>query len=387
LNGIVVVGGGFAGHSCVLELRARGFDGPLTLVAAENHLPYDRTWLSKELLSQGPRFNLDLTTREHYEELGINLLLDTCATGVDFREKRLTLAGNRELRYSRLVICCGGRPTLPEPFACRGVMAIRELRDATALEKAFSSCQHLAIVGGGFIGGEVASSAVARGLQVTLIEALETPLAHVLGNEVGSRVAALHRAHGVHLVTGAFTQAIRKRGSDTEVELADGRRIVADLVLVSVGMTPAVGWLSGSQLTLENGVVTDSRCRSNVPDVFAAGDCARWWNPRFATTMRVEHWETAGRHGSASGASALGSNEPFTPVPFFWSYQHGVRFQWVGYAPSWDALDIDDVDPPKTFVARYFRERKLSAVFAAGLPRVVAAAREELEAQTLAAIG
>jgi NADPH-dependent 2,4-dienoyl-CoA reductase/sulfur reductase-like enzyme len=142
---------------------------------------------------------------------------------------------------------------------------------------------------------------------------------------------------------------------------------------------PATGWLSDSPLRLDDGVVTDAACRTNVPGVLAAGDCARWWHDGYDVSMRIEHWDTAARHGAAAARAALGDDAPFTPLPFFWSDQHGVKLQWVGYAPAWDTVEIDDVDPPRSFSARYLREGRLLGVLAAGQPRVVAAARKELQ--------
>jgi 3-phenylpropionate/trans-cinnamate dioxygenase ferredoxin reductase component len=377
-DAVVVVGGGVAAQRCVFGLREGGFDGPLVLVAREPELPYDRTLLSKDLLTAEQPDLRPLKPRAAYDERAVEVR-EAAATGLDVDGRRVHLSTGEELSYGTLVICTGGIPRLPAALNCPGVLLLRELGDALALREALDSCQHLAIVGGGFIGGEVASSAAARGVDVTLVEALDHPLAAVLGPEVGARVADLHREHGVRVLTGRAVNAIRRRGSGFELELADGDRLSADAVVVGAGMAPATDWLSDSPVRLEDGIVTDAACRTNVPGVLAAGDCARWWHADYGVSLRVEHWDTASRHGAAAARAVLGDDSPFAPLPFFWSDQHGVKLQWVGYAPAWDAVEIEDVDPPRSFSARYVRDGRLVGVLATGQPRVVAAARKELQ--------
>jgi NADPH-dependent 2,4-dienoyl-CoA reductase/sulfur reductase-like enzyme len=376
---IVVVGGGVAAQRCAFELRERGFDGRLVLVCAELDLPYDRTLLSKDVLSGRAETPPALAPEATYADLAIEVLAGESATGLDVAARRVRLASGAELDYEALVVATGGTPRMPRALACPNVFVLRELHEAMALKAALSGCGHLAVVGGGFIGGEVASSAVALGLQVTLVEALEQPLSGALGVEVGARVAALHRMHGVRVLAGAAVTGIRRRDGAFEVALADGRAVTADAVVVGAGMVPATDWLRGSPVRLDDGVITDSACRTEVPGVLAAGDCARWWHPGYRTAMRVEHWDTAARHGAAAAAGALGDAAPFAPLPFFWSDQHGVKLQWVGHAPAWDEVEIDDVDPPRAFVARYRRGGRLVAALAAGQPRALAAARRELK--------
>jgi NADPH-dependent 2,4-dienoyl-CoA reductase/sulfur reductase-like enzyme len=375
---IVIVGGGVAAQRCAFALRDRGFDGRLTLVCGELDPPYDRTLLSKDVLDGRAERPPALAPEAAYAERGVEVIVGTPATGLDVAARRVRLASGTELDYGTLVVCTGGTPRMPRALACPDVFVLRELREARALREVLGSCGHLAVVGGGFIGGEVASSAVALGLEVTLLEALEQPLAGVLGEEVGARVAALHRQHGVRVLAGVSVSGIRRREGAFEVALADGRTVVADAVVVGAGMLPATDWLRDSPLRLGDGVVTDSTCRTNVPGVLAAGDCARWWHRGYGVAMRVEHWDTAGRHGAAAAAAALGDDTPFAPLPFFWSDQHGVKLQWVGHAPAWDEVQIEDVDPPRAFVARYRRGGRMVATLGAGQPRAVAAARREL---------
>jgi NADPH-dependent 2,4-dienoyl-CoA reductase/sulfur reductase-like enzyme len=377
---IVVVGGGVAGERCVHGLRERGFEGRLLMVTREDELPYDRTLVSKDLLKEEPPVAEAILQPAHaYAEREIEVRPGTTAMSLDVASRRLSLSDGEVLGYDRLVICSGGEPVVPSALACPGIHVLREMRDAEVLRATLAGCERMAIVGGGFIGGEVASAAVARGVEVTLVEALEQPLARVVGPEVGARVAELHRGNGVRVLTEALAGAIRRDGATFEVSLADGRSVKADAVLVGAGMRPATDWLDGSPIRVDGGVVTDSACRTEVPGILAAGDCARWWNPRYGELMRVEHWDTARRHGAAVAAAALGDETPFAPLPFFWSDQHGVKLQWVGYAPAWDEIEIEDADPAPGFVARYRREGRLVAVFAAGQPRAIGAARRELQ--------
>jgi 3-phenylpropionate/trans-cinnamate dioxygenase ferredoxin reductase component len=380
---IVIVGGGVAAQQCALELRARGFDGSVTVLSAEPRPPYDRTLLSKEMLAWGEEdlafLNLELTPTERYEELDITLELGVSASGLDVRARRVLLADGREIRFDRLIVCTGGRPSLPSGLACRGVLVLREMQDAEALRSALESCDRLLIVGAGFVGGEVAASVVARGVEVELVEALSAPLTNVVGDEVARRLVALHQAHGVRLTSGTSVSSIRRRSRRLEVTLADGTMRAADAVLVAVGMVPQTSWIDTSSVRTGDGILTDSMCRTSVPGVFAAGDCARWWHPRYNTAMRVEHWDTAWQHGKAAAAAVLDVGEPFAPVPFFWSSQHGIRLQWIGHAPRWDRVDLEDIDGPQRFIARYYWEGQLAAAFVAGAPRALAAARAELE--------
>jgi 3-phenylpropionate/trans-cinnamate dioxygenase ferredoxin reductase subunit len=381
---IVVVGGGVAAERCVHGLRERGFEGHLVMVTREHDPPYDRTLVSKDLLKEDPPVaEAILQPAGAYAEREIELRLGTTATRLDTASQRVSLSDGDELRYDRLVICSGGEPVVPPALACPGIHVLRDMRDAEALRARLGGCERMAIVGGGFIGGEVASAAVARGVEVTMIEALEQPLARVVGPEVGARVAELHRRNGVRVLTAAMASAIRRDGPAFEIALADGRSVTADAVLVGAGMRPATDWLEGSPIRVDGGIVTDSTCHTEVPGILAAGDCARWLNPRYGQLMRVEHWDTARRHGAAVAAAALGDETPFAPLPFFWSDQHGLKLQWVGYAPTWDEIEIEDADPGPGFVARYLRDGGLVAVFAAGQPRAIGAARRELQSTSM----
>lgn len=376
---IVIVGGGVAATRCAFELRACGYDREVVMLAAERDAPYDRTLLSKELLlGRVGHEDIVLRSASDYETHGVELRLGVRARALDTVNARVLLDAGAAVPYDRLVLATGGAPARPAMFRDPGALVLRELDDARELMTALARGGPVAIVGGGFVGAEVAAAACEIGLEVVLIEALDAPLARVLGSDVGTRVAELHRAHGVEVLTGAPVVSLSCGRVGAELRLSDGRTVSAASVLVGTGMVAATEWLEGSGLQLDNGVLTDALCRTNVPDVFAAGDCARWTNPRYGALMRAEHWDTAARHGVAVAHAALGDGQPFAPIPFFWSMQHGVRMQLVGRPEMADAVELEDRGSASCFVARYTRDDRLVAVFAAGQPRAVAEARLEL---------
>jgi NADPH-dependent 2,4-dienoyl-CoA reductase/sulfur reductase-like enzyme len=354
------------------------------LVGAETEVPYDRTLLSKDQLAgEDAGACVALSERPAYADGGIDVRLGVRAVRLPAGESRVELSDGDELAFDRLVVCTGGRPVMPEALVAPGVLALRDAADLPRVHDALARVRHLVIIGGGFIGGEVASAAVKRYAPVTLVEAANAPLAPVLGDDVAGRLAEMHRAAGVELVCGTPVRGVRRERDGLGVVLSDGRTLWADAVLVGVGMTPNVEWLEGSGVELDAGVVTDSACRTARPDVLAAGDCARWEHPGYGARLRVEHWDVAMRHGEAVAAAALGSEEPFAPLPYFWSDQHETKLQWVGHAPAWDRVDLSEDDEPG-FVARYFDSERLAGVLTVGRPRACAAARRELQSAGVA---
>jgi 3-phenylpropionate/trans-cinnamate dioxygenase ferredoxin reductase component len=381
-DGVVLVGGGPASWSCAFALRAKGFDGSITLVCREPRAPYDRTMISKDCLLREPADQeFFLSGEAAYEDAGIEVLAGVAARALDIVRREVELEGGERLPYGKLVIATGGRPFVPRALRCDGIHTLRRFEDARALASALASAKRLAIVGGGLIAGEVASAAVRKVADVVMLEALEAPLARVLGEKVGRRVAELHRRAGVDLRVGVTVRRIVRLDRDFVVEMDDGSALSADAVVVATGMAPEVEWLLDTPgLRLDSGVVTDERCRTDVPNVYAAGDCARWWNRSAGRLSRVEHWDTAVRHGQAVAGSILGSEEPFVPVPFNWSIQHGHRLHWVGDTAGWDEVAVDDTGAPEGLVARFSRDDSFCAGFAIDSPRAVAAMRRELTA-------
>jgi len=381
LERVLIIGGGVAAMRCALELRTQGYDGSIRMVSAETALPYDRTLVSKDLLS-GDRVEetrLLLQSADAYADAGIDLRLGAAATSLDVRARRVGLADGTQLGYDRLVLAVGGEPVRPPRLTVPGVLTLRELGDARRLAKLLAAGGRIVIVGGGFIGTEVASMAAARGLHATVVEA-GLPFAPLLGSEVARRICAMHRAHGVELLEEAPVDRVRRDGDALLVELVDGRRLPADLVLTAVGMRPATRWLAASALGDANGIVTDADGRTTIPGVFAAGDCALTPDPDTRLHATTEHWDAAGRQGALVARTILGRPAPKPRAPYFWSDQLGTKLQMVGRTRGADSVEIEDVAPAPGFVARYRRDGRLVGLFAVGAPRAVGQARREIDA-------
>jgi 3-phenylpropionate/trans-cinnamate dioxygenase ferredoxin reductase component len=385
IDRIVVVGGGVAAQRCAWKLRALGFAGLLTVVGGEENPPYDRTMVSKDLL-RGEASVEDVMLRppSAYADAGIELRLGTLAAELDPGGARVVLTSGEALPYDRLVVCTGGAPVLPGRLRHPRVLVVRDAADADALRDQLLAGGPVAVIGGGVLGGEVASAARAMGLDVTVVEATAEPLAAVLGAEVGARVRALHESNGITMLTSSAVASIDDGNAGAlRVRITGGRELTAQTVVVAVGMRPAVDWLATSGIAVDGGIVTTAYCRSNLPGVLAAGDCARWRNLRYDVSMRVEHWHTAARHGEAAAASALDAGEPFAPVPFWWTDVHGMKLQFAGHCVGWDEVELDDGIPGHGFVAHYRRAGEVVAVAAAGQPRAVAATRRQLESNVI----
>ncbi|MFI6905319.1 NAD(P)/FAD-dependent oxidoreductase [Nonomuraea sp. NPDC050394] len=326
MNRIVIVGASTAGLSAAQTLRWEGYDGQLTLVGAEPHLPYDRPPLSKQVLAgTWEPERVRPFDAAHYASLGVDLRLGRAATAVDLPGKAVLLREER-LAYDGLIIATGVSPRRP-PWP--HVLALRTLDDALRLRAALRRLPRLAVIGAGFLGAEVAATARTLGCDVTLIDPAPQPMAHQLGLRLGARVAHLHREHGVIVRTTTKVRRVTPSG----VELHDGRTVQADLVVAAIGCTPATGWLTGSGLPLGDGVECDERGRA-APAVYAAGDVASWHNAAFGTRMRLEHRLNAVEHANAVARNLLGADRPYAPIPYFWSDQFTTKIQAYGIHPA-----------------------------------------------------
>jgi 3-phenylpropionate/trans-cinnamate dioxygenase ferredoxin reductase subunit len=256
---------------------------------------------------------------------------------------------------------------------------LRTLDDALSIRAALDGGARVAVVGAGFIGAEVAATCRGRGLDVSLIETLPAPLARVLPPALGERMAALHRDHGVRLSCGVPVAGLEGRGRVERVRLADGSAVEADCVVVGIGVVPETAWLGGSGLALEDGVLCDERCAASAPGVVAAGDVARWHNPRFGERMRLEHWTNATEMAEAAAARLLAGEsgaaaylEPYAPVPYFWSDQYGVKVQLAGRAGPGDEMHVVDGSlAEQRFAVLFSREGRLVGALGLGRPRLV----------------
>ncbi|HVY08967.1 MAG TPA: FAD/NAD(P)-binding oxidoreductase [Mycobacteriales bacterium] len=357
---LVVVGASLAGLRAVESARRGGFAGTITLIGAEEHVPYDRPPLSKDFLTAEDAPSATILREEAMlrDELGINLRLGTRATGLD-TGGRTVLTEDGPVGYTSLVIATGASPrTLPGTEHLAGVHVLRTIDDARSIRAALDAGARTVVVGAGFIGSEIAASARARGLDVTVVEALPTPLARPVGEEMGRALAALHERHGTTLRVGVGVESLEGEDRVRGVRLADGTTLDADLVVVGIGVTPNVGWLADSGLTLADGVECDETLGTGVDGVYAAGDLANWINPTFGTRMRLEHWTIAAEQGGIAGRHAAdpAAVTPYETVPYFWSDWYGKRIQFVGIAADADEIVTvaGDVDGD-TFITLYRR--------------------------------
>jgi NADPH-dependent 2,4-dienoyl-CoA reductase/sulfur reductase-like enzyme len=336
---LVVVGASLAGLRTIEAARKLGHTGPITLIGAEEHPPYDRPPLSKAYLEEGSSTNPStFRSTEHLtQELGVELMLGAPATGLN-PEMRTVHLGDTTVPYDRLVIATGATArTLPGTDGIPGVHSLRTIDDARAIRAALDAGARTVVVGAGFIGSEVASGARKRQLPVTIVESLEVPLTRSVGPDAGRACAALHIANGADLRTCVGVERVEVRdGRTVGVVLSDGDRIPADLVVAGIGVVPATSWLAGSGIELherDGGVICADTLATSLPGVYAVGDVAYWPNGLFdGQLMRLEHWTNAAEHGAAAAANALGAGRgtPVTSVPYFWSDWYGHRIQFVG---------------------------------------------------------
>ncbi|MFC8261917.1 NAD(P)/FAD-dependent oxidoreductase [Streptomyces sp. NPDC005134] len=371
-----------AGVQTAVALREQGFTGPVTLIGAEPHQPYDRPPLSKAVLlgtAEGSAFDID------FEELDIELQLGRDVTGVRADAHELdTLAG--PVPYDVLVIASGAEPVvLPGSEGVPGVHLLRTLDDAARLRPVLDQQHTVVVVGAGWIGAEFATAARAAGCEVTVVEAADRPLAGVLPAEVAAPMARWYAQNGAELLTGAPVARIEP-GS---VVLADGRTVAAGAVVVGIGARPATGWLAGSGIALgpDGSVTADAALRTSLPDVYAVGDCASFPSARYGTRLLVHHWDNAlqGPRTAAAniiGAGADGASQllAYDPVPYFWSEQFDRFVQYAGHHGGADTLlwRGDPADP--AWSVCWLRDGALVAVLAVGRPRDLAQGRKLIEA-------
>jgi len=379
LDSVVIVGASLGGLRAAELLRRKGYTGSLTLVGDELHLPYDRPPLSKQLLTGAFSEEQLALRRKPYDELALDLRLGVRATALDVAQRQLTLADGTPLTYGALVLATGARARrLPDQPELQGLFELRTLDHARALRDALAGKPRVCVIGAGFIGAEVASSARTVGCEVTVLEAAEVPLQRGLGSVLGEALGQRMRDHGVALRCSVAIAGFEASGEGsartlTGVRLTTGEVIPAEVCVVGIGAVPNVEWLAGSGLTLSDGVVTDARCRA-AEGVYAIGDVARFHNPLFDESMRLEHWSNAVEGARAAVDHLLNPAEaaPYAHVPSFWSDQFGVKLQGAGRPRGDDELVFaaGSADTEK-FCAIYGRNGKLTGVVGASMPPLV----------------
>jgi 3-phenylpropionate/trans-cinnamate dioxygenase ferredoxin reductase component len=385
---VAIVGGSLAGLSAARALREQGYDGRIVMVAAEDRFPYDRPPLSKEFLAGKIGVDdLALTTTADDAELDLEWRLGDPATGLDRGASAVVLASGRDVPADGVVVATGARArSLPGPehgADLGGVHTLRTLDDAIALRRDLEVSRRLVVIGGGFIGAEVASTARDLGLEVTLIESDPVPLGRVLGADLAAVCADMHGDNGVQLITGEVVTGLAGNGRIRAVHLAGGRTEPADAVVVGIGAVPNVEWLVGSGIEHDHrGVWTDAAGATNVPHVVAAGDCAYSYCAYAGTALRHEHWTNAVQQPAAAVATLLGTTPARPTAPYFWSDQYGSRLQFAGHRLPDDPMEIIEGDPAdRRFVAGYRRHGELVAVFAMNQPKLFGRWRRQLSPQ------
>ncbi|MFF5338681.1 NAD(P)/FAD-dependent oxidoreductase [Streptomyces sp. NPDC013181] len=375
---VVVAGAGMAGVQTAVALREQGFTGPVTLIGAEPHQPYDRPPLSKAVLlgkAEESAFDID------FEGLDITLRLGCEVTGVRAADHELdTSAG--PVPYDVLVLATGAEPVaLPGSDGVPGVHLLRTLDDAARLRPVLEEGHPVVVVGAGWIGAEFATAARAAGCEVTVVEAADRPLAGALPAEVAAPMARWYEESGARLLTGARVARVEPGA----VVLADGRTLPAGAVVVGIGARPATGWLAGSGIALgpEGSVTADAALRTSLPDVYAVGDCASFPSARYGTRLVVHHWDnalqgprTAAAHIAAGGAADV---PPYDPVPYFWSEQFDRFVQYAGHHADADTLLWRGDPAEPAWSVCWLRDGVLVALLAVGRPRDLAQGRRLIE--------
>ena len=329
---MVIIGAGMAGHRAVIGLRAAGYDGAVTLVGDEALMPYDRPPLSKAVITEAdepqPPWLMDDGVAA---SLKADVVLGAGATAIDRAAHAVHLSDGRTIAYGKLLLATGARPRMLSMPGAEHALVLRNYSHAIALRQSFQPGRRIAIIGGGFIGLELASSAIARGCAVTLIEAQPRILMRGVPEQIARIVHDRHAAAGVALVTGTGIAAISTAG----VTLADGREIPADTVVAGIGAAPNIALAEGCGLTIDNGIAVDAALRTSDPDIYAAGDCCSFPHPLFGgTRLRLESWRNAQDQGSLVAGNMLGAEQPYSAVPWFWSDKYDLSLQVAGLPQS-----------------------------------------------------
>jgi len=355
---VVIVGASLAGATAASTLRDEGFDGDIRLIGAEAQLPYNRPPLSKGYLRREVDFERQLVKpAEYYREQRIELTLGTRATALDAGKKVVALESGERVAYDRLLVATGGRNrTVSVPGAqLSGIFQLRTVEDCDRIRAVVQRGRRAVAMGFGFIGSEVAASLRQLGVEVTAIEGARVPLARVVGEEVGQVLAGIHREKGVNLIAEDSVAAFEGDGRVERVRTGKGRVLECDLVVAGIGIVPNSELLASAGAQVDNGVLVDARCRTSLPDVFAAGDVTNHAHPIFGR-LRVEHWNNGFQQGRAAAQSLLGREQPYDYVHSFWSDQYEHSIEYVGFAAGWDRVVFRGRPESRKFLGFYLKD-------------------------------
>jgi 3-phenylpropionate/trans-cinnamate dioxygenase ferredoxin reductase subunit len=364
---VAIVGASLAGSSAAATLREEGFDGRVVLIGAEPQLPYDRPPLSKNYLRGVTPFEKTLLRpADFYRERAIEMRLGTTVTRVDAEKRTLALHDGERLDFDQLLIATGGKNRrFPIPgIDLPGVYDLRTVADADRIREAMARGGRAVVVGLGFIGAEVAAAMRQSGLDVVAIEPFKTPLYRALGEEIGRVVEGLHRDNGVEMILDDAVTAFEGAGKVERVVTRNGRRIDCSLAVFGLGIEPATELVAGTPVRVDNGIVVDDQCRTNVPGIFAAGDVANHYHPVCGRQMRVEHWQNGVKQGAAAARSMLGRGQTYDEVHWFWSDQFDANIQYAGFHAAWDRIVVRGSLESRKFLAFYLTGGRVESVVA-----------------------
>ena len=379
----VIVGANLAGGRAAQALRKEGFDGRLILIGAEPDPPYERPPLSKEYLrGESAREKLFIVPPAFFDENDIELRLGEEAKRIDAQERAVELDSGERVSFDALLLATGGRArALPIPGVdLEGVYYLRHVGDSESIAAELQEGRRLVVIGAGFIGSEVAASARMKGLDVTMLEIAPVPLERALGRELGGIFAEIHRDHGIDLRTSEGVERFEGAQRVERVIATSGAAIDCDLVVIGVGIVPNTEIAEGAGIAVDNGIVVDEYCQTDVDGIFAAGDVANFYSPILDERLRIEHWANAQSQGRAAALNMLGRKEPYNEVPWFWSDQYDLNMQLVGHAPSWDEVVFRGSVSERAFTAFYLKDGRLRAALAVNRFRDIRPSRELIKA-------
>jgi NADPH-dependent 2,4-dienoyl-CoA reductase/sulfur reductase-like enzyme/nitrite reductase/ring-hydroxylating ferredoxin subunit len=371
---IVIVGAGAAGNAAAEMLRRRGYPGRILMIGADPDRPYDRPNLSKDYLAGTAQEEwIPLRAPEYYRDRRIELLLGARAAAIDLEDRVVRLDDGRRIAYDRLLLATGAEPIRLDPaiHAFPHVFTLRSLADCRAIIAAAGTARHAVVVGSSFIGLEVAAALTKRGLAVAVVSRDTVPFERSFGREVGQFLQEVHETNGVTFRLGQTVRAVNR----TAVMLEDGTTLPADLVVVGVGVRPALALAEGAGLAVDNGVLVDEYLETSSPGVFAAGDIARWPDPLSGQRLRVEHWVVAERQGQVAARNLLGERVRYTDVPFFWTWHHDVAVNYVGHHGPSARIGISGSLQARDALVAYRESGRITAV------ATIARDRESLRAE------
>ncbi len=380
---IAIVGASLAGARAAQALRARGFDGRISLIGAEGYPPYDRPPLSKEVLA-GTKAPEDtyLVAGGYWAEQQIDLELGQPVVSLRHAERAVELADGRTIAVDKVLLCTGGHARTLDVTGSelKGVRYLRTLDDSLAIREQLVPGARVVVVGAGFIGAEVAANARGLGCDVTLVEIARVPLGRVLGEDLGHYYGQVHRARGVRLLTGIGVDEIAGDTAVRQVVLTDGTAIDADVVVIGVGIEPATGLAAQVGAEISNGIVVNEYCETTVAGIYAAGDVANHPNAIIGQRVRLEHWQNAQKQAAAAASAILGGREPYTEVPWFWSDQYDLNLQVAGHPHASYDIAYRGQKEQGSFSAFYLERGVVRAVLAVNRPGDVRAGMDLIAA-------